>query len=323
MDNATFSFRLWLRRLSTGLFLCGLYLSLVLTISAQEIGRPEIRTAEHAVSPAVRDLPILTEVPGHRVKPVRLIPQATTTQSDGALQASATPAVATTAGLDFAGVGSGDYGFTPNAAPPDTNGAVGATQYVQWVNESFAVFDKATGALLLGPAAGNSLWSGFGGGCQTNNDGDPVVQYDKAANRWVFTQFSVSTTPYLQCVAVSTTSDATGSYYRYAFSQPNFNDYPKLGVWPDAYYISFNMFSGNSFVGGRACAFNRAAMLAGGPATQICFQLTNLYGGLLPSDLDGSTAPPAGAPNVFVAFGNDSASLDLWNFHADFTTPVN
>src|SRR5579859_1929426 len=83
MDNATFSFRLWLRRLSTGLFLCGLYLSLVLTISAQEIGRPEIRTAEHAVSPAVRDLPILTEVPGHRVKPVRLIPQATTTQSDG------------------------------------------------------------------------------------------------------------------------------------------------------------------------------------------------------------------------------------------------
>src|SRR4029077_15612273 len=126
------------------------------------------------------------------------------------------------------------------------NGAVGATQYVQWVNESFAVFNKTTGALVHGPVAGNTLWSGLGGGCQTNNDGDPIVQYDKAANRWILTQFSVSTTPFLQCVAVSTTSDATGSYARYAFQYANFPDYPKLAVWPDAYYISFNMFT-NSF----------------------------------------------------------------------------
>jgi hypothetical protein len=242
---------------------------------------------------------------------------------DTALQSNATRAVATTAGLNFAGVGNGDYGFVPNAAPPDTNGAVGATQYVQWINESFAVFDKTTGALVHGPVAGNTLWSGFGGGCQNNNDGDPIVQYDKAANRWVLTQFSVSTTPFLQCVAVSTTSDATGSYARYSFSQPNFNDYPKLGVWPDAYYVSFNMFSGNTFVGGRACAFDRAKMLAGQPATQVCFQLSNVFGGLLPADLDGATAPPAGAPNPFVAFGNDSASLDIWHFHVDFATPAN
>jgi hypothetical protein len=122
-------------------------------------------------------------------------------------------------------------------------------------------------------------------------------------------------------VAVSTTSDATGTYNRYAFSQPNFPDYPKLGVWPDGYYISFNMFSGNSFVGGRACAFDRTAMLAGAAATQICFQLSNAFGGLLPSDLDGSSPPPAGSPNFFVAFGSNS--LDLWKFHADFATPAN
>ncbi|HEV2202754.1 MAG TPA: hypothetical protein VGR73_23290 [Bryobacteraceae bacterium] len=244
-------------------------------------------------------------------------------QSDPVVQTSAGPLVGTTVGLNFAGVGDGDYGFTPNAAPPDTNGAVGATQYVQWVNESFAIFDKTTGAKLLGPVAGNSLWSGFGGGCQTNNDGDPIVQYDKAANRWIFTQFSVKTKPYLQCVAVSTTSDATGAYNRYAFSQPNFPDYPKLGVWPDAYYVSFNMFSGNSFLGGRACAFDSAAMRAGNPATQVCFQLGNAFGGLLPSDLDGSTAPPAGSPDFFVAFDNNSTSLDLWKFHVDFVTPAN
>src|SRR5450759_820915 len=136
-------------------------------------------------------------------------------QPDPVVQTSAGPLVSTTLGLNIAGVGNGDYGFVPNAAPPDTNGAVGATQYVQWVNESFAVFNKTNGSLVLGPAAGNSLWSGFGGGCETNNDGDPIVQYDKVANRWVFTQFSVTTTPYLQCVAVSTTSDATGTYYRY------------------------------------------------------------------------------------------------------------
>src|SRR5260370_42320614 len=121
MDNATFSFRLWLRRLSTGLFLCGLSLSLVRTISAQEMGGPEIMRAEHGVSPAVRDLPTLTEVPGFRVKPVRLIPQATTTQSDGPLQASTTHPVATPSRLDFAEEGNSDYGVTPNPSPPYTN----------------------------------------------------------------------------------------------------------------------------------------------------------------------------------------------------------
>jgi len=227
--------------------------------------------------------------------------------------------------LNFAGVGNGDYGFAPNAAPPDTNGAVGATQYVQWVNESFAVFNKSTGAIAAGfPKAGNTLWAGFGGGCQTNNDGDPIVQYDKAANRWIFTQFSVSTTPYLQCVAVSTTSDATGTYNRYSFSYGNtqFPDYPKLGVWPDGYYITYNIFNNaTTFAGSKLCAFDRTAMLAGTAANQECFQLSNAFGGVLPSDLDGTTAPPAGAPNYMMNFGSNS--LNLWKFHADFATPAN
>ena len=238
------------------------------------VGPVEVSNAiQHDVSPPLRDIPGKPEKAGPRDKPLNLIPRGLTThQVDPVVQSSAPLFVATTAGLNFAGVGNGDYGFVPNAAPPDTNGAVGATQYVQWVNESFAVFNKTTGAIAPGfPKAGNTLWSGFGGGCEANNDGDPVVQYDKAANRWVLTQFSITTTPYLQCVAVSTTSDATGSYYRYAFSQPNFNDYPKLGVWPDAYYISFNMFSGNTFLGGRSCAFDRTNMLSGNPAINSVF----------------------------------------------------
>ena len=224
--------------------------------------------------------------------------------------------------LSFEGLGQGQYGFSVTSAPPDTNGAVGATQYVQWVNTSFAIFNKSTGALIAGPTAGNTLWSGFGGGCQTNNDGDPVVLYDKLANRWVMSQFSVSTTPYLQCIAVSTTSDATGTWNRYSFQYSNFDDYPKMGVWPDGYYETFNMFQGGTtFVGSDACAYNRTAMLAGQSATQICFQQSSTVGGLLPADLDGTTAPPAGSPNYMVYYGTNS--LNLYKFHVDFGTPAN
>lgn len=261
-------------------------------------------------------------------KPLRALPNMgnALNQKDGALQTSAGPLVATTAGLNFAGVGKGDYGFSVLYAPPDTVGAVGATQYVQWVNTYFAVFNKSTGAIAPGfPKPGNSPWVGFGGGCETNNDGDPIVQYDKLANRWILTQFSVSTTPYLQCVAVSQTSDATGAYYRYAFSYGNtqFNDYPKMGVWPDGYYISYNIFNNaQTFAGSKVCAFDRTKMLTGDPtATQQCFQLSTSYGGLLPSDLDGVTAPPAGSPNFFMNFGSNS--LNLWKFHADFANAAN
>jgi hypothetical protein len=244
-------------------------------------------------------------------------------QVDGAVQASAFASVPVTNGLNFEGIGEGLAGYNVNVAPPDTTGDVGLTQYVQWVNLSFAVFDKATGVKTYGPAAGNTLWSGFGGPCQTSNDGDPLVQYDQLANRWVMSQFAVDSTPYRQCVAVSTTSDATGTYNRYEFTYGNdFPDYGKLGVWPDGYYITYNMFPGGSSFGGtKICAFDRARMLAGLSATQQCFQLSTAFGSVLPADLDGSTAPPAGAPNYLV---NDSTNaLNFWKFHVDWTTPAN
>lgn len=219
----------------------------------------------------------------------------------------------------FDGIGQGVFGFSVSVAPPDTNGAVGQTQYVQWVNLSFAVFDKATGALIKGPVAGNSLWKGFGGGCETNNSGDPIVTYDKLANRWIMSQFSVNTTPFLHCVAVSTTADATGTYNRYSFQYSNFDDYPKMGVWPDAYYVTFNMFSGSTFVGADACAYNRNAMLNGQAATQICFQQGASVASLLPADLDGRTPPPAGSPNYMMNFGSNS--LRLFKFHVNFSSP--
>src|SRR5262249_1264482 len=180
-------------------------------------------------------------------------------QEDPVEQTSQGAILPAAVGLNFDGLGDGQYGFTVRASPPDPVGAVGATQYVQWVNTSFAVFDKATGALLSGPIPGNRLWQGFGGNCETRNNGDPQVVYDKLADRWVMSQLTTAS-PYLQCIAVSTSNDATDTFNRYAFVITSFPDYGKLGVWPDGYYMGFN--SGPNPV----CAFERAAMLNGEPA---------------------------------------------------------
>jgi len=280
----------------------------------------------HATSRRVRDLPqVASSDESKRAHPLRLLPGSAAAGPTQAVQSIATtPAVGTTAG--FAGVGNGDYGFIPAAAPPDTNGAVGATQYVQWVNESFAVFNKSTHA-ITGPFAGNSLFANLGGGCAANNDGDPIAQYDKLAGRWVLTQVSVSnpaTNHYLECVAVSQTEDATGAYNLYAFDYgtADFNDYPKLGIWPDAYYTTYNIFTnGSTFAGSKLCAFDRAMMLAGKSATQQCVQLSTSYGGVLPADLDGTNPPPVGSPEYFLNFGSNS--LNYWTMHVDFVNPLN
>src|SRR5262245_49882417 len=226
-------------------------------------------------------------------------------------------------GIPFPGVGC-------NCAPPDTNGEVGATQYVQMVNEGYQVFDKATGSSVLGPNSISSLWSGFGGACQVGGAGDPVVLYDQLANRWVISQFASPTggAPITdECVAVSTTSDATGTYNRYGFHLgSNFFDYPHLGVWPDAYYMSMNVFnsSGTAYLGPQPFAFDRTAMLAGAPATFIS-PVGPLGGSVppfLPADLDGSALPSVGAPNTFVKFP-DTGNYTIYHFHVDFATPGN
>jgi hypothetical protein len=289
--------------------------------------RPEIvRPDHHDISPPLRDLNFFgkartrSEFEPKRTEPLG---NANPKSSDPLAATSFTTTAATASpGNNFDGV---PVDPSYRVAPPDTNGSVGLTQYVQWVNLRFAVFDKSTGLIAPGfPKQGNAIWAGFADtACANNNDGDPIAQYDKAANRWILTQFSVSTTPYKQCVAVSTTSDATGTYARYSYSYGrDFNDYPKLAVWPDGYYITYNMFkNGRNFIGAKACAFDRAAMLAGAPANQQCFQLSNSFASLLPSDLDGATAPPAGTPNLLLNFGTNS--VRLWKFHVDWVNSAN
>jgi Abnormal spindle-like microcephaly-assoc'd, ASPM-SPD-2-Hydin len=309
-------------------------LSVLFSLSAVAQNQSSVRVIhelKHDVSAPLSELDRITAAQPHRFSPrlLKILPTGPASNApeyatpDVALQQTSLPPVAANLGLNIDGLGQGQYGFNIDFSPPDTNGAVGATQYVQWVNAQFAVFDKVTGALVAGPTDGNTPWTGFGGGCEINNDGDPIVQYDKMANRWILTQFSILTLPYTECVAVSTTSDATGTYNRYAFSFGNtdFPDYPKLGVWPDAYYMSFNLFVNGTFIGADACALDRNAMLAGNNATIICFPQNSSVASLLPSDMDGTIPPSAGEPGFFMNFGTNV--IQLWSFHVDFTTPTN
>jgi uncharacterized repeat protein (TIGR01451 family) len=214
--------------------------------------------------------------------------------------------------------------------PPDAEGAVGPLDYVQWVNSSLAIYDK-TGGRILGPIPGNRVWSGFGGVCETSNNGDPIVLYDQLAERWVLSQFAYGidtrsrpTAPFFQCVAVSTSADPTGTYYRYAFEMPDdlVNDYSKLAVWPDAYYMTdIRTDPSGRAVGAGAFAFDRAAMLAGRPASAIYFPLDVKLAGILPADLDGRAVPRA--PGLFVKIDDNPGGLsvdqlELWQFSVDF-----
>lgn len=240
----------------------------------------------------------------------------------GAAHHTATPMVAPTIDVNVDGLGAGISGG-PYGVPPDTNSAVGLTQVVEVVNTALGVFTKR-GALQFGPVPINQIFAGFGGRCQDTNDGDPIVRHDNLANRFVVTQFVHFSAPFGLCVAVSATSDATGAWHRYFFQSPDSPDGEKLGVWPDGYYVTTN----GTYQGlhAPACVWDRAKMLNGQPATEQCFA-TNKQGTMpLPSDLDGTTPPPVGAPNIVGAPEDIPPSTDgllLWKFHVDWATPAN
>jgi len=217
-------------------------------------------------------------------------------------------------------------------APPDTDGQVGPNHYIQMVNVTTAIYDK-TGVLLYGPFLPGDLWPG---GDPCNNDhGDPVVLYDQMADRWLLTQFSING-PYYQCIAVSKGPNPTNNpndwwLYSFLVSSTKMNDYPKLGVWPDGYYMTANQFTGGASWGGLGVwSFERDEMLAGNAAQMIYFDMYTVnqnYGGALPSNLMGDTLPPAGAPNIFAEVDYDWIGaqdiLTLWEFHSDWVTPAN
>jgi hypothetical protein len=221
--------------------------------------------------------------------------------------------------------------------PPDPVGDVGPNHYVQMVNTAWAVFSK-TGTQLLGPLSLASIWAGFAVTDCNDNSGDPIVVHDQLADRWILTQFSTNGPEFFNCVAVSTSADPTGSYFRFAFSTGlNFPDYPKYGVWPNAYFVTTREFApDDSFAGIGVYALERDRMLVGDPGARAASILVPpgstpwLTGdGWLPSDLDGNTLPPAGSPNYIVGTQDDEGpygapidAINVFKFSVTFgTTP--
>ena len=237
------------------------------------------------------------------------------------------------------GVGVGFPNYSVPDAPPDTTGAVGTSEVVQWVNVSYADFNKATGAIIQlngqDSTIGNTIWHNLlpGSMCANNNDGDIIVKFDRAAQRWIMAQ-NVFASPYAVCIAISQTATFSDNLW-YAYEFPvvasGFPDYPKWGVWSsggpsDGYFQNWNNFGpgGSGFRGPVMCGYDRQKMLVGdSTAEQICFQLDQTEDSLLPADRDSPVPPPASEDEFFIgSVGDvDNSHLSVYSMHvSDWST---
>jgi len=190
----------------------------------------------------------------------------------------------------FAGQNGGGY-------PPDPSGAAGPNHYVQAVNATpFKVFNKSTGAQLMAPKNIGTLWTPA-----TANDGDPIIMYDKYADRWFVSQFGQSGNKIY--IAISTTPDPTGTYYTYTFTSAQFPDYLKFSIWADGYYMTSNQATDKLFV------FERDKMLLGQTAKAAVANFTTgtVSGFFVPlaADADGGL-PPVGTACPFFWYTENS-----------------
>jgi hypothetical protein len=317
----------------------------VCEVSANDARPQVIESTYHGVSPAMRDIidqypPARQEGGGDYVVP-NIFPKTGVPGVDAArardheFGVQRTPSGVAAPPVDLSVVGmtlaSGGGGV-----PPDTNGDIGTNEYVQWINTSWAVFDRVTGVRTSGPTAGNSFWSSFPvtSRCRTTNSGDPIALWDDRAQRWLMTQFTTpaaGTNIGSQCVAVSQTADPLGAYNLYEFIWPAFGDYPHFGIWNDesgsqsAYVLvthEFNLTPVQQFLGAAFIALDREAMLAGEPATSVRFPGNDAYGAM-PAHLDGSLSAPAGACPAIIHFDSISSDYLFWDLCVDWETPAN
>jgi len=336
--------------------------------SAQPTARPHPLTPKFSkavafdVSPALRSLPPVARIrmyppntvlevrperrgsegrEAHRVKPY---------SADGVLQMfNRTPTIPAPL-LTFEGLSNQDnfniFGFRIN--PGDPNGEVGPNNFVEMINLVFAVYDKA-GNLLAGPIDTGSLWADFAIPDCTDPSGDPVVLYDQFMDRWLLSQFTTSglndpTKPFWNCVAISTSGDPTGTYYRYAFETTSdgifyFPDYPKYGNWTDSYVLTTREFGPTIEYGIGVYALEKNKMVNGDPnARSVKFfidgndpTLLPLIGdGLLPADVDGKQKPKTDTAIPIVGTQDDDAdygatfdAINIWDLFIKWrSTPI-
>jgi len=302
---------------------------------AQIVGGPVTPTI---VNIDIRDLPSvdiwqpgdpIKEIPRRFYPPKDVDPMSYEANPDPLVDLQAAFAMRNTDDFSTPIVNIGAQGFT-GVSPPDTVGDIGPNHYIQSINDSggavVQIYDK-TGATIGSPFAMDS----FGSGSCASGYGDPIVLYDRQADRWLMQEFSSSGN--YMCFYISQTADpVAGGWYFYDFQAPTFPDYPHFGVWPDAYYGTANE---NSAV----YAFDRTNMLAGATAGPMQrFSVPDLPGYgfqcATPADLDGADEPPAGAPGIIMRHVDEEAHstytnnpstdlLEIFAFHVDFANPGN
>ncbi|MBN2777030.1 MAG: hypothetical protein JXR36_05285, partial [Bacteroidales bacterium] len=219
-------------------------------------------------------------------------------------------------------------GQTSGSYPPDCNGEVGIDHFFQTVNVTYAIYLKATGAMVANGDLNDIFNPALpGAGC---NNGDPIVLWDEQAQRWFYAEFSLCTSNDLMLIAVSDgPNPVTSSWYSWSFDVADMPDYMKFGIWEDGYYMSTNTSSSTDVY-----VFERTAMLAGDPSAQmIAFDNPNRpstfdgFHAIMPLDNDGPWAP-TGTPGGFITIadgdeGNPGDELWIYECVPDWTTPSN
>ena len=327
-----------IRRISAASVLCALTLSLLspLGVSAAPPSPAQLAAATAGVQPPVvpgvfrgdvRDLPFVPQGTQRHGRPREApISKRQPPARPAAVEAPAAPAAMPALSASFDGLAFSDActgGNCGNGWPPDPAGDVGPNHYVEAVNTSVGIFSK-TGTRLAALTF-NSLWSAANTGtaCDNAHDGDVTVIYDQLADRWILGDFAFvdqNNPPYYECVAVSRSGDpvAGGWYFYPILANDYFPDYPKMGLWPDGIYMSANMFNGNTYVGARVWAFNRADLENGAPLRQVVSNTGASYFTLLPANLRGDL-PPAGTPEYFAGESLTIYGIDVFKFSVDWS----
>jgi len=227
--------------------------------------------------------------------------------------------------VNFEGLTQTEGGFRP----PDPTGAAGPNHYFGAVNSTIEIYDKL-GNTLVNPMTTNTFF-GLGPDVQL---GDPIVLYDHLADRWFLGIINAGTSTENRntlTVAVSDSSDPTGSYNIYSYDFDQFPDFPKFTVWHDGYYITLNTIEGNT-----TFVMERDVMLAGGANPQIIgFSMPEIVrnpdGGIfstLPAHLSSSNFVQNSPGyivylqdddwDIFGGSGISSDHLKVWSINVDW-----
>jgi PKD repeat protein len=208
-----------------------------------------------------------------------------------------------------------------SSTPTDPTGAVGPNHFVNSWNTAFRIWDK-NGNPLTAAASLGTIFPG--------TLGDPIVVYDRYADRFMLTEFFSNGFD----VAISQGPDPVNDgWYVYRFNTNTFPDYPKFSVWSDGYYITANKDQNTAGSSQVVFVLNRDQMITGSASVQMLgFPLTGIVTSGFYSPLgfncNGPSLPPPGnAPIVYMqddAWSGVSADhLKIWTINVNWSVPAN